>query len=77
MASRAARPDSRGAMPVIRTQERVNGQELLQCRGRANSSRIKDEDDEKDSVHKMSLPNLAAEQGQIGGWEFAMLSFPR
>src|SRR5947207_15588243 len=25
---------------------------------------------------KMSLPNLAAEQGQIGGWEFAKLSFP-
>ena len=24
----------------------------------------------------MSLPNRAAEQGQIWGWEFAMLSFP-
>jgi len=28
------------------------------------------------SINKMSLPNLAAEQGQIWGWEFAMLSFP-
>jgi hypothetical protein len=28
------------------------------------------------SVRKMSLPDLAAEQGQIGGWEFAKLSFP-
>src|SRR5262249_39665010 len=26
--------------------------------------------------NKMSLPNLAAGQGQIGGWEFATLSFP-
>jgi hypothetical protein len=26
--------------------------------------------------NKMSLPNLAAGQGQIGGWEFAKLSFP-
>jgi hypothetical protein len=24
-----------------------------------------------------SLPNLAVRQGQIGGWEFATLSFPR
>jgi hypothetical protein len=23
-----------------------------------------------------SLPSLAAKQGQIGGWEFATLSFP-
>ena len=23
-----------------------------------------------------SLPDLAVKQGQIGGWEFAMLSFP-
>jgi hypothetical protein len=29
------------------------------------------------SANKMSLPNLAAGQGQIWGWEFAMLSFPR
>jgi len=32
---------------------------------------------EEDLKSKMSLSNLAAEQGQIGGWEFAILSFPR
>ena len=28
------------------------------------------------SKNKQSLPNLAAEQGLNGGWEFAKLSFP-
>jgi hypothetical protein len=27
--------------------------------------------------NEKSLPDLAVKQGQIGGWEFAMLSFPR
>jgi hypothetical protein len=26
--------------------------------------------------NEKSLPNLAVEQGPIGGWEFATLSFP-
>jgi len=32
---------------------------------------------EEDSKNEKSPPNLAVRQGQIGGWEFAMLSFPR
>lgn len=33
-------------------------------------------EDEFDSKNEKSLPNLSVRQGQIGGWEFAMLSFP-